>query len=171
MCLSSTLFYAQSTEEINSLNIFNDRILKTLPSIAGTDYFVYFSQVGNVLFSVVAKSNTDYIFYELVNKSDQYTLEVKQTKIIDNKHKPALDNIFTNLKPLPNVKRYISEYGFGLSSYTAHSTYSLSLFKSGIKTYEFWLPTHNPLNVIIESPLNEELNFITKYCGFHPDQL
>ncbi|MFH6991776.1 hypothetical protein [Flavobacterium sp. FlaQc-48] len=118
---------------------------------------------------VVTKSNNDYIFYELKFGTGPL-FELKQTKTIDIKYKPALDNIFNNLKPKIGVKRYMSEYGIEINHYVL-STWYFSLFKNGAKTFEFWLPNYSYNNSTIEIPLDDEqIEFIIK-CGINPDEL
>lgn len=126
-----------------------------LPNLAGNNYFLYEPGIGKIELCVVTKSNNDYILYVLENKPGAL-FEVIQTTIIDIKFKQGLDAIFNNFVPKPGLKRYLSEYGIGLNHFVSGGTYSFSLFKNGVKTFECWLPlfaVHN--NIIIESAFDD----------------
>ena len=145
LCLYSTIFYNQSSREIQGINVLNDRILKTIPGVQGNDYFIIQVDAGTYDYAVVAKSNNDYILYQLLGSINNYTFDIEQSKLIDSKHRLAIDAIFNHFIPKSGVKRYLSEYGIGWDDYVPIDYY-FAMFKKGIKAFDMLLPGGNKHN-------------------------
>lgn len=129
-CMITSVFYAQSPEEIELGNRINNIVLSTIPSLAGKDYFISNAIEGQI--AVISKINNSYTYYNLEIG------RLSEVKIIDVKtvsYKSVFDKIFSNFTPKAGVKKYLSEYD-NLLSDNAFGTFYIAIYKNGIKTYD-----------------------------------
>ncbi|MBD0726694.1 hypothetical protein B6A10_16100 [Flavobacterium sp. L1I52] len=167
MSLTTTVFYAQSTEDIELANRINNLVLTNISNLAGKDYMIF--ETGPIFTTVIGKINNTYEYYLINIDGAGGQVEIKTSKTINPN--PVLDKIFSNFSPKPNVKRYVSEYGYNvLKTHILFKTY-FGLYKNGIRTFDTCLPAVLDDNRI-ESPIDDEtLTFLYHYLVVHPDQL
>ncbi|OOV19888.1 hypothetical protein [Flavobacterium sp. LM4] len=162
----TTVFYAQSSEELQSFNNVNNLVLSTIPNLTGKEYFIWEGKVGYVV--VISKINNNYTYYNLeLGRLSGAT--IKTTKSIN--YKPVLNKIFINFAPKPSVKRYISEYGHnGLTEHILGIDY-FAIYKNGVKTFDYCLPSYLD-DVVVEKPIdNDILEFLYVNVLINPDNL
>lgn len=167
MSLITTVFYAQSTEDIELANRINNLVLTNISNLALKDYIIF--KTDPRFTTIISKTNNTYEYYLIDLYGAGQHGEIKTSKTINSK--PVLDKIFSNLLPKPNVKRYVSEYGYNvLKTHILFKTY-FALYKNGIKTFDTCLPAVLDGNRI-ESPIDDEtLDFLYYYLAVHPDEL
>ncbi|MEL1242232.1 hypothetical protein [Flavobacterium flavipallidum] len=166
MSMITTVFYAQTADEIELGNRINNIVLNNIPSLTGKDYFIFDAIEGQIY--VISKIDNNYTYYNLqlgsrVTDGDK----IIATKTVS--YKPVLDKIFTNFVPKAGVKRYLSEYGNLLSDDSFGSFY-IAIYKNGIKTFDTSVLSIRITNR--ESPIDDEiLEFFYYYLIANPDQL
>jgi hypothetical protein len=151
MSMITTIFYAQSAEELESFNnVNNNDVLGAIPSLAGKDYFIWEAIEGQI--AVISKINSIYTYYNLqLGRLSGAT--IVNTKTLN--YKPVLDKIFTNFVPKAGVKRYLSDYGLGSNEHILGTVY-FAIYKNGVKTFDYCLPQLLQSNSK-ESPIDEEI--------------
>ncbi|WP_163408877.1 hypothetical protein [Flavobacterium ajazii] len=163
----TNVFYAQSLEESQSFNNENNIILNTIPSLAGKEYFILDGIGGNI--AVVSKVNNNYTYYNIkLNRAGGGATIVNNKSIA---FKPILDKIFINFVPKAGVKRYISEYGHnGLTEHILGTIY-FAIYKNGVKTFDYCLPSYLD-EIVVEKPIdNDILEFLYVNVLINPDNL
>jgi hypothetical protein len=165
LSLIANVFYAQSTDEIESFkHLNNDIVINTIPSLAGKEYFIWDVKPKNVI--VISKINNNYTYYDIEIGHN----ELVNHKVIDTKtlsYIPIFDKIFTNFVPKVGVKRYVSEY----PRESMQITYYFAIFKNGVKTFETCLP-YKVNGILTESSIDDEiLNFLYIDLFFNLDKL
>ncbi|MEL1242233.1 hypothetical protein [Flavobacterium flavipallidum] len=150
MSMITTVFYAQTAEELEYFNAENSLVLSTIPSLAGKDYFILDAKESYI--AVISKINNNYTYYNLeIGRLSGATIVA--TKAVS--YKPVLDKIFTNFVPKAGVKRYLSDYGISLNQHVLGVIY-FAIYKNGIKTFDYCLPGILQSNSK-ESPIEDEI--------------
>jgi len=164
MSLITNVFYAQSTEEIESHNIENNIVTTNIPSLVGKDYFIFDATQSDIF--IISKINNNYTYYKLhINRDPGVTITSKPISA-----NPILDKIFTNFVPKAGVKKYLSDYGHSLKEYILGKAY-FAIYKNGVKTFDTCLPPYLD-DKRIESPIDEEiLTFLYVNVLLNPDKL
>lgn len=147
----TTVFYAQTAEEIELGNSINNIVLNNIPSLTGKDYFIFDAIEGQI--AVISKIDNNYTYYNL-QLGDRVT---DGDKIIATKtvsYKPVLDKIFINFVPKAGVKRYLSEYD-NLLSDDRFGAFYIAIYKNGIKTFDTSVLSIRITNR--ESPIDDEI--------------
>jgi hypothetical protein len=163
----TTVFYAQGSEELQSFNNENNIILNAIPSLAGKEYFILDGIEGHIV--VISKINGNYTYYNLELKRAGGGATIVNTKSVS--FKPVLDKIFTNFIPKSGVKRYISDYGHNALTEHILGTIYFAIYKDGVKTFDYCLPSYLDDN-LIELPVdNDILEFLYVNVLINPDNL
>ncbi|MFH6991777.1 hypothetical protein [Flavobacterium sp. FlaQc-48] len=167
MSILTTSFYAQSPEDIELATRINNIAINNISHLAGNDYFIF--AMDTRFKTVISKINNTYTYYLLDMYGTGGNVEIKTSKIINSN--PILDKIFTNFVPKPNVKRYVSDYGYNVfKTYILFTTY-FAIYINGVKTFDTCLPGKLDGNVI-ESPIDDEtLDFLYDNVLVNPDKL
>ena len=163
MSMITTVFYAQTADEVELANRKNSLVLSAIPSLAGKDYFILEVVPTNI--SVISKINNNYIYYNIeIGGLGETTIAYAKPV----SYKPILDKIFINFVSKAGVKRYFSEIspsGEGVSNLTY-----FAIYKNGVKTFDLFLPLFQ--NSSIESPIDDEtLVFLYVDVFVYPDKL
>lgn len=166
--LTNTLF-AQNPEEVEIDKSINELITTYIPNLSGQEYFV---ASINSDYTVISKINNVYTYYLLLRKDTG--IEVTGVKTINPN--PVLDRIFINFTPLPNVKRYVSEYGYNIKQNYFIGLMYFSIFKNGKTIFSSLLPNLLTASVdgpqIDNYPLDDEIfSFIFYKIISTPNQL
>ncbi|MFH6991775.1 hypothetical protein [Flavobacterium sp. FlaQc-48] len=164
MSMITSMFYAQSTDEIESFDRANKTVLSAIPHLMGKDYFIWEGKVGQM--TVISKINNIYTYYNL----ELGRTEAAGDKIIDTRtinYNPVLDKIFTTFVPKAGVTKYQSVYPREF----LQLTYYFAIYKNGVKTFDTCFP-HTVNGVYIESPIDDEtLDFLYDNVLVNPDKL
>ncbi len=165
MSMITSVFYAQSAEDVELANRINNLVKSHIPYLVGKDYFILSTNSTDTF--IVSKISNSYTYYKLSLKESPGA-EIT-SKIISTI--PILDKIFTNFVPKTGVKRYVSEYGHNvLKDYILFKTY-FAIYKNGVKTFDTCLPPYLD-DKRIESPIDEEiLTFLYVNVLLNPDKL
>lgn len=147
----TTVFYAQTPEELESFNYENNIVLSTIPSLAGKDYFILDGIEGHI--SVISKINDNYTYYNLELKRVGGGATIIYAKAIS--FNPVLNKIFTNFVPKTGVKRYLSDYGYVYGRDHILGIIYFAIYKNGVKTFDYCLPALLESNSK-ESPIDDE---------------
>ncbi|MEL1242236.1 hypothetical protein [Flavobacterium flavipallidum] len=165
-CLITSVFYAQSQEELEFRNRINNIVLNTVPSLIGKDYFILDAIEGHV--AAISKINDNYIYYNIKLQHVATDVRTVTTKTII--YRPVFDKIFTNFTPKVGVKKYLSEYVREDYNYSIPGELYFAIYKNGVNTFDTCLPPSLD-NKPIESPIEDEVLDFFYYLIVNPNQL
>ncbi|HEY6143380.1 MAG TPA: hypothetical protein VIV55_08095 [Flavobacterium sp.] len=165
MSLITSVFYAQNSDEIELANRINNLVTTNIPNLAGKNYFIFDATETDTF--IISKINNNYTYYKLhINRGPGVQIS---SRVIS--FHPVIDKIFTNFTPKTGVKKYLSEYERKDFNYSVPPKIYFAIYKNGVKTFDYYLPSHLDNNPI-ESPIdNETLSFLYEYLLVNPDKL